>query len=151
MKTKKKVLIIMSFIFILAVIISGCRSASDGDDVASVEKPTITMFITDRADAPMNNELAVIKEISERTNVNIELELAPSVNTADRFNLMMASGDLPDVIVYRVNDLFKYIRAFEPINDLLEKHGRNILKVINNENFIFITHNNNTLFNYINQ
>ena len=56
----------------------------------------------------------------------------PTGNPVEKLNLMLASGDLPDVILMsRGSDIMnKYITsgAVIPLNDLIEEHGPNIQK-----------------------
>lgn len=48
------------------------------------------------------------------------------------FNLMMASGEIPDIVHFMKRDLEKYALegAFLPLNDLIDKHAPNIKKFL---------------------
>ena len=106
------------------------------------EAPTIRIFIEDRAEAPINTDMPVIQELMKKANVKIEFELAPSSDSSERFNLVMADSDnLPDVIVYKPDTLFKYTEAFEPLDELIKKDVPNLQKLIDDDKEIrkFIT------------
>ncbi len=68
----------------------------------SDEKVTLTMYagsMDGNFSAVSNdyNENAFFQELEKRTNVHIEFQTVPQ-GSADAFNLMIASGDLPDLI-----------------------------------------------------
>lgn len=68
----------------------------------SAEKVTLTMYAGPMdgnfaAVAKDYNENAFFQELEKRTNVHIEFQTVP-MGSADAFNLMIASGELPDLI-----------------------------------------------------
>ena len=70
----------------------------------SKEKVTLTMWAGAMNEsfatvAKDYNENLFFQEMEKRTNVHIEFQTAAAGNT-DAFNLMIASGDLPDLIIY---------------------------------------------------
>ncbi|MCA0755664.1 ABC transporter substrate-binding protein [Paenibacillus sp. N4] len=96
-----------------------------GDNVGT-EPITITFFDKNTGDKFDN---AVAKEITKRTGVTIEIQ-QPTGNPTEKLNLMLASEDLPDIIMFdRSSDLVaKYIesRAIIPLNELIEKYGPDV-------------------------
>jgi putative aldouronate transport system substrate-binding protein len=78
----------------------------------------------------------VAKELTRLTNVKLTNTANKSaINSAEQFNLMMASGDLPDIVggefVGSANMKDAFIRygiegAFVPLNDLIDKHAPNL-------------------------
>ncbi|WP_309121214.1 ABC transporter substrate-binding protein [Paenibacillus sp.] len=100
---------------------SGEASAAD-----SLEPITLTFFDQNTGDAFTN---PVAQEITKRTGVTIEIQ-QPTGNPAEKLNLMLASDDLPDIILMsRSSDLVnKYISAgaIVPLDDLIAEHGPNV-------------------------
>jgi putative aldouronate transport system substrate-binding protein len=116
------------------------------------EKPIeVRIFVQDRSDSPWNNDMPVIKEIAKKTNVTLKWEVAPegTANGDEKFNLMMASGDLPDIINYDYGKMMKYADkgAYEPLNDLINQNAPNIKKVLENKNISrSITYTNGKIY-----
>lgn len=105
---------------------SGGDSGTETDSNAPI---TLTWFDQNTGDAFTN---PVAKVITEKTGVTVEIQ-QPTGNPVEKLNLMLASGDLPDVILMsRGSDIMnKYITsgAVIPLNDLIEEHGPNIQKM----------------------
>ncbi|MBV7329213.1 extracellular solute-binding protein [Chloroflexi bacterium TSY] len=67
----------------------------------------------------------------ERTGVRIEFDIAPPGTEQEKLNLVLASGDLPDIIVgFGVNastqSIYGAQGVFLPLNDLIEEKGVHI-------------------------
>jgi putative aldouronate transport system substrate-binding protein len=100
-------------------------SATSGSE-ASNEPITLTFFDKNTGDTFTN---PVAQEITKRTGITIEIQ-QPTGNPAEKLNLMLASDDLPDIVLMdRNNDLVnKYISAgaIIPLNDLIDQYGSDI-------------------------
>ncbi|MCC3377218.1 ABC transporter substrate-binding protein [Cohnella sp. REN36] len=98
-------------------------SASASDDLKPIK---LTFFDKNTGDAFTND---VAQEITKRTGVTVEIQ-QPTGNPAEKLNLMLASDDLPDVVLMdRSSDIVnKYIAAgaLVPLDDLIEKYGPNV-------------------------
>lgn len=84
---------------------------------------------------PNINEDKWVKELGKRTNTKLDIRLIPHQEYVEKMNLMMASGDIPDVVnADGIHDdaLAGAVEngVFMPLDDLLEKHGQNLLKTI---------------------
>ena len=62
--------------------------------------------------------------LAEKTGVHIEYELVPNDNSQERYNLMMASGNLPDIVCIRPASLKKYPDAWAPLDDYIIDNPR---------------------------
>lgn len=73
------------------------------------------------------------KKAEEMTNVKMKgVAQESATDSAQVFNVMMASGSLPDIIVTERENFFKYgpEGAFLPLNDLIDQHAPNIKKFL---------------------
>ncbi|MBP3964568.1 extracellular solute-binding protein [Paenibacillus sp. DLE-14] len=90
------------------------------------EPITLTFFDKNTGDAFTN---PVALEVTKRTGVSVEIQ-QPSGNPSEKLNLMLASGDLPDIILMdRGSDIVnKYIAAgaIIPLDDLIENFGPDV-------------------------
>jgi putative aldouronate transport system substrate-binding protein len=90
------------------------------------EPITITYFDKNTGDKFDN---LVAREITKRTGVTIEIQ-QPTGNPTEKLNLMLASDDLPDMIMFdRSSDLVtKYIEAGSiiPLDDLIAEYGPDV-------------------------
>lgn len=88
-----------------------------------VDKPTKITWMLQSSVQGLNDK-DVIKEIAERTNVILDIQSYPTASYADKLNITLASGSLPDIItgspVAEVNKLGQQ-GAFVIINDYLDK------------------------------
>lgn len=71
----------------------------------------------------------VFKKAAEMTNVKLKgTASAVSANSKETFNMLMASGDIPEIVHYQMSSIAKFgpDGAFIPLNDLIEKNAPNI-------------------------
>lgn len=128
-------------VILVATALSGCggnnqnassgnnqNAASGNEQNAENDKGpiTLTWFDKNTGDAFDN---PVAKAITEKTGITIEVQ-QPTGNPAEKLNLMLASNDLPDVVMLdRGSDIMnKYIAAgaVVPLDDLIDKYGPHI-------------------------
>lgn len=73
--------------------------------------------------------------VEKKTNIDIEFELVPDNALNDRKQLMLASGDYPEVILHgnlTKEEQMKYGKqgVFIPLNDLIDKYAPNFKKAM---------------------
>ena len=70
--------------------------------------------------------------LEEKTNVHIDWQLVPEEEAEGQLNLMLASGDIPEMIFGIVTPsqqaLYGAQGLFLPLNDLIEEHAPNLKK-----------------------
>ncbi|MEK3722764.1 extracellular solute-binding protein [Paenibacillus sp. FSL H8-0034] len=110
--------------------------------VATKGPVTFTMTMTGRGtylETMSNiNEDKFVKKLKELTNTNPNIELILQKDYEQKMILKFSSGDIPDVVM--ANSIFGKNLAggvqsgvFMPLDDLLNKYGQNLLKVIPKE------------------
>src|SRR5699024_7074081 len=77
------------------------------------------------------NDVLLLNEYEEMTNVNIDWEQAPADGLDEKRNLALASNSLPDVFYAAnvpVSDIQKYgdQGTFIPLEDLIEEYAPNV-------------------------
>ena len=78
---------------------------SGSEDAAVSEEPITIRFMTqDHSNYPMNADAPVFQELMKRTNINIVFETTPSANYVDKRNIVIATGELPDMMFITGND-----------------------------------------------
>lgn len=68
--------------------------------VAEEAPMKISMLFPDNATMPFTEDWLVIKETEKRLNVELEYVVVPFSDYSEKVQLMMTSGDAPDVIMY---------------------------------------------------
>ncbi|GGD49711.1 hypothetical protein [Paenibacillus nasutitermitis] len=152
---RKSMLVSAAFILILSMVVSACSGNSDkgnenkagnenksgntsqtsqpdesGGTPDAKEPITITMLVPEPGAAVWNDfqDSAIQQEIKKATGVTLQIIEADS----DKFNVMLASGDLPDMIRGGPAYIKQLIEGGNvvPIDDLLQSNGQNILKAV---------------------
>jgi putative aldouronate transport system substrate-binding protein len=128
----------MVSLVVAAVTITGVTACSSENNVketsADKKADKLTMFIAEpfhsgNIDPSFTDPVA--KEITKRTGVTLEITTVKSNDANAELNLLMASGELPDIVfasnAVRRNMLISggYV---QPLEDLIEKYGPNIKK-----------------------
>lgn len=131
---QKKAKLITALLLSAACMLSACGSNADsgnasGENSGSKEPITLTFFDKNTGDA---FEDPVAQVIMEKTGVKIEVQ-QPTGNPDEKLNLMLASSDLPDIVLMdRRSDIVnKYIAAgaLVPLDELIEKYAPNVKKM----------------------
>lgn len=97
------------------------------------EKLTLKFLCYNWGDYAYGNDMAVFQELEKRTNIHLDWQLLPAEDNLTKLNLIMASGDLPDLVSYadgsNPKSLFdKYASqgAIVALDELIDKSAPNI-------------------------
>lgn len=130
----------LAWVLVLSILLSACSSDA-GEQAASKvevsaagelpitsEKTTIRIMTTSNSYIEDYTTNDFTKYLEDQTNVHIEWDLVPASSAAEKLNVVLASGDLPDVIMGMnvSNDqqaMYGQQGTFLPLNDLIEKYG----------------------------
>ncbi|OCA85975.1 ABC transporter substrate-binding protein [Bacillus sp. FJAT-27225] len=87
----------------------------------------------------INND-EYVKNLEKLANVDLTLEVLPHENYEQNMQLLLAGGELPDLLQTKGINRPEIAPALDagvlmPLNDLLEKHGKNLLKAIPKESW----------------
>ena len=157
---RKRFLALSIAAMLVAATVSGCGQNSDkvgADDKAPgeeiekiaiseltfpiVESPiTLTWFyvLDEKTSATKKSfdEVEAYKKVQELTNIDIEFQHPPVGQETEQFNLMMASGDLADIVFYGWRNQYpggpsKAIseNLILPLNDLIDQYSPNLKKI----------------------
>lgn len=119
---------------LLLLVTTGCANGTDGkaenEDPNDTSPITFTFFGGDSSSNWNNMKDAVGQEIIKKTGVTLNAEHAVNGRGEEKFALMAASGEYPD-LVYPKSDIGKLVDAGALIDltDLIDKYGPNIKKV----------------------
>lgn len=84
----------------LSLMMTACSggSESNGEDGSSADKPTqISMnTLSYGTNFPDKNNV-IVKEFEKRTNTTLDIDWVPVATSEDKFNVLYASGNLPDL------------------------------------------------------
>ena len=163
--TKKRILSMVSIMLILSMLMLavGCGSKDDADEndatgsnetsntgTGSSEPSTPASYVSDKkitlkiltgewAGIQVGNDMPVYQELEKKTNVHLEFQLLPLTNPLEKFNLIMASNELPDIVGWSsdakaTEAILKYAKqgAFISLQDLIKEHAPDIVKALDN-------------------
>jgi putative aldouronate transport system substrate-binding protein len=151
-KMKKGLIILATAVFCVSVL-SSCTKGEDtsqgkGATVApATDTPAAGAAQTNKAsNSPVTlkifyfdtigffkPDLPIFKKAAEQTNVSLS-NVAPTGGDAKQaWNLMLASGELPDILSYNLADLNSIAAqgALQPLNDLINTSAPNFKKFLN--------------------
>lgn len=119
---------------------TGCGSKNGGSSAssekldgkfASKDKIELKVHLITKETGVFKDEWPIFKKAGELTNVSLKGTL-PKTTTDEvqAFNLMIASGDIPDIVQTNNVNFFKYGSegAFEPLDELINKNAPNLKK-----------------------
>lgn len=129
------------YCLIPCIICSGCKGREESKNTSAQvlfpeEENTVITWYLSGEDQKIFENLKGIKEIQKRTGIQIEF-IAPSENAEDAYKLMIATGDLPDIIQWNydtyangngVNQLYSDGIAIE-LTDLIAKYAPNLSRI----------------------
>ena len=104
--TMKKLLVMLGILFVM--LLAACsgdenqkaskdaEGSSSSSDDTTTEVRIMSHFF---GATPPSNDNAIEKEIEKATNTSLDIEWVSANNYGDRFNVMLASGDLPDLML----------------------------------------------------
>lgn len=151
----KKSLLTLASVIMLTTVLSACSSSNKDNNASSsaaagntaeslltepgtypITKEKVTLKVMVRGN-PIVEDLATnefTKWYEEKTNVHIEWEVVPEQSMQEKLNLVLASGDYPDVLLgMNVSPAQEMIYGTEgvflPLNDLIEKQGTQTKKL----------------------
>lgn len=125
-------------IFASMAVLSACNSSdkADGGSEGSGEStgPVTMTFFAPQGKASME-ENEFTKFIEKKFDVKLKWDLAPTDALQDRRQLLLASGDYPEVFLhgkFTTSDLQTYGKqgVFLPLQDLIKQYGPNLTKVM---------------------
>ena len=96
---------------------------------ASSEPVEISMFLASRvADALYTPDTMTFKALAEATNMKFDIQTVLNTELRDKFGVIVASGNLPDVMAGTLNDVndFGMSGAFKPLGDLIDQYAPNL-------------------------
>lgn len=107
---------------------------AEGNSAFPLEEPvTLKVFIVQLPSVVELEQNSVFQDLQAYTNIDFDLTLVPGDGAAEKLNLMLASGDYPDVIIGESimsnQDLEKYgvqEQILIPLNDLIDQYGPTI-------------------------
>lgn len=156
LKTKLKKITSLFLVFVLALSFVGCgkneqsttgknQNANDKTKENSnfnqtgmpiVKEPVTLTVLTTRwgnmGDSFKNNEF--LKELEAKTNVKIEWQVQSLNDWSEQKGIMLASGELPDIIIgfqtFNDSDIMSNLDLFLPLNDLIANNMPNYSKAM---------------------
>lgn len=129
------------------VALAGCNKGTVGEVEIGEEKygktypikteETLTYWMPMTANISTNasnyGDLPVAKELEKRTGIKVKYIHPSLTNKVEKFNLMVASGEFPDIIEYSWESYGpdKAIKdgIILPLNDLIDAYAPNVKKI----------------------
>ncbi|KON90059.1 ABC transporter substrate-binding protein [Sporosarcina globispora] len=149
MKRKKYLTGFITGALSVSILLSGCKDKEastetdkeNKDNLNNTNMPIVKEKIeldgfAARYLSPQNwEDLMLWKEYEKMTNIHINWETVSTEALPEKRNLMLASGDYPDLLFAAAlpkSDLIKYGQqgVFLPLNDLIDKYAPNLKKIM---------------------
>ncbi|HBG75332.1 extracellular solute-binding protein [Eubacteriales bacterium mix99] len=95
------------------------------------KKITLSILTPEWTGGQVGNDMPVYQEMEKRTNIHLDFQLLPLTDPLEKFNLIMGSDKLPDILGFSNGEAInKYGMegAFIPLQDLIEKYAPDIKK-----------------------
>lgn len=144
---RKTSVLIVLLILVIVTALSGCKGSEQtnqgekqgnngNEEAASLSE--ITYWVSNNRPDTLKdyNDIAAYKKLEEITGVHVKFDHPASGEADQQFNLMMASGDLPDVIERIWTSVpggpEKYIKdnKIVKLNDYIDEHAPNLKRIL---------------------
>lgn len=112
---------------------SSSTDPSSSENTERTEQITLSLFIPSRiADSLYTMETPTLKALGEKFNVNFKIDTVFSREVHDKFQFMVASGDIPDIVAANIDDInrFAISGAFRSLDDMIASSAPNIKKYL---------------------
>lgn len=133
----KKLTTILTVIALLSLIVVPVFADTGGLTLPISEKPLTLKLWAQRIGTFKGNDYndkISFQEMEKRTNVKIDFEVSTGTGYEEQFNLMMASRDLPDMILYSVWNTqaanYGNQGALLPLEGLIAEHAPNFSRIL---------------------
>ena len=124
---KRNVSLILSCLLIFQLMMmSGCKK--NEASVSTPNEPTKLTILSPSGGRVNKADNVVVQEIEKKTNTKLEINLIPDAEFVNKFNVMVASNSVADVVKTPGYEFFNYIpqAVFMDITKLVEEHGKNL-------------------------
>lgn len=142
----KRTLFLLGAVIIAPALLFATGTADPPAKMA--ELVTLTYLTPEHPNSPLTDDLPVLKEIERRINVRINYQTATSGQAyTEKLNVIIASGDLPDLINTHINTINEYAdKAFTQLDPLIAKYGPSLKKVLTPDVKIFVVNNQGKIY-----
>ncbi|WP_175638522.1 extracellular solute-binding protein [Metabacillus schmidteae] len=97
---KRKAYLLLVLTLVFSMILSACSGEKSSTEESGGDGPTEIRVMSHFFNpTPPSNDSAVKKEIEKATNSKLNIEWVSANNYTDKLNVMLASGDLPDLML----------------------------------------------------
>ncbi|MCG8480767.1 MAG: extracellular solute-binding protein [Spirochaetales bacterium] len=123
----------------LLAALTGCAFAGGQGEAAGTDgPPQMSVWSVLAAELPIDPDSSLVwSEVEERVGIDLEWDMISTEIKDEQFSLIMASGDLPDIISYYEGrggyaaiNRFGEEGAFLPLQDLIEEHAPNLERIL---------------------
>lgn len=130
----------MCLMTLLLVVTIGLVSAAGETETAAAENPSITVWAVNAAELPLDvSKIEAWNVIERKTGLEMDWIYESSLSNVkdEKFNLMMASGEIADVVAYyegqgghTMINRYGTEGAFLPLEELIARHAPNLKKAV---------------------
>lgn len=116
---------------------AGTDSSANASTLISDTPITLTFMVNEHPSCPIFPDALVFKEIEKKTNIKLDFQIIPDETYADKLNITIASGEIPDMMNIPVDQAKQFGEKglFAKLNDLING-STNIKNVITPEMWI---------------
>jgi putative aldouronate transport system substrate-binding protein len=137
---KKTSIITMASVMTCGVVLAGCSSngkqAQGTGDSNNGKQVTLKVEVFDRGNSPSGVTVTdnfwtkwVQQNFGDKNNIKVEYSPLPRTEEVPKLNVLMASGDVPDIVfTYDENTVFKYVEqgGLMDVGKLIDQYGPNL-------------------------
>lgn len=118
----------MVLTFILLFSVQGCKNIEKSSTVQSQNVMVLSMYSEDLKLEYESFTSPVAKKITEKTGIKLDIQF-PIEGVSEKINLMLSSGEYPDLIMIKDTGLLVEADAYIDLAPLIEAYGPNIKKL----------------------
>jgi len=118
----------LSMVIMLLLLTQGCKNSVESDPLQPNDIMVLSMYSEDLKLEYESFTSPVAKKITEQTGIKLDIQF-PIEGVAEKINLMLSSGEYPDLIMIKDTSLLVEADAYIDLRPLIEAYGPNIKKL----------------------
>jgi putative aldouronate transport system substrate-binding protein len=119
-------------VVLAAILVTPVAWSAGQQESAGQSETTVRLMLSEHALCPVDPNAPVYQQILKKTGIRLDIEPVPSSDYNAKANVMMATGQIPDIVEVQMNHLNDYAGSgvFLPLSARIRESAPNLQKML---------------------